>query len=49
MYIVQDRATGEMIEVFNTYDEAEKCVRDFEADDKFNGIYEEGFYEIKEA
>ena len=45
-YIVADREAGNVIDEFNTLEEAEKRLEEFEEMDKEDGIYTEGFYEI---
>jgi len=48
-YIIQDRESGYLIDTFNSLAEAEKELKKYEIDDAKYGIYEENFYEIKEA
>lgn len=48
-YIIQDAEAGNFIDSFSTLDEAEKTLAEFEEEDRENGTYEEGFYEIVEA
>lgn len=45
-YEVRDYETGSFIDEFDTLEDARKCVKDFENEDRENGCYEEGFYEI---
>lgn len=45
-YIVRDREAGNKITSFDTYEEAEKEIKKYEAQDKKDGFYEEDFYEI---
>lgn len=45
-YIIQDREAGNVIDSFNTIEEAEKALIEYEEQDKKDGIYEENFYEI---
>lgn len=47
-YVIQDREAGNKIEWFETLEEAEKCLKEYEEEDKKDGIYEEDFYEIVE-
>lgn len=48
-YNVQDSEAGNIIDTFTSYEEAEKVLISYEEEDKANGEYVEGFYEIKEA
>lgn len=48
-YIIQDREAGNKIEEFNSLEEAEKALAEYEEQDKKDGTYEENFYEIVEA
>lgn len=45
-YIIRDREAGNMIEVANTLEEAQMILGRFEEEDRLEGTYEEGFYEI---
>lgn len=45
-YIVRDSEAGNIIDRFNTVADALNAIEVYEADDKADGIYEEGFYEI---
>lgn len=47
-YAVQCYETGTIIDVFNTREEAVEALREYEESDMNEGIYEAGFYEIKE-
>ncbi len=46
-YRIQDRETGTLIDVFDTYEEALAELNIYERDDKNNGDYTPDFYEIK--
>ena len=48
-YIIRDRETGTLIYEFNSRREAQKELEAYEEQDKRDGIYEEGFYEIVSA
>lgn len=48
-YIVRDREAGNFIEAFGSREEAQRYVDQAEADDKADGIYVKGFYEIIEG
>lgn len=47
-YAVCCYESGDVIDVFNTREEAVKAVREYEESDIDEGVYEAGFYEIKE-
>lgn len=47
-YAVRDREAGNIIEIVNSLEEAEKLIANFEESDKNEGIYEEDFYEAVE-
>ena len=47
-YIIQDRETGTLIDVFSTRHEAEQALAFYEKQDKEDGNYTKDFYEIKE-
>lgn len=47
-FITRDTETGTMIDEFNTYEEAANAIANYEEEDKADGAYEEGFYEIAE-
>ena len=46
IYIVQDAEAGNLIDEYNTLHEAEKAIVEFETEDKLNGCFSDGFYEI---
>lgn len=48
MYIIRDAEAGNIISKFTTYDEAATELAKYEAEDKADGTYTEGFYEIIE-
>lgn len=48
MFAVRDYQEWNIIEVFDTYEEAVECIKSFEEQDIKEGIYEPGFYEITE-
>lgn len=48
-YILRDREAGNAIEEFYTREEAEQALKNYEAEDKREGIYEPDFYEITEG
>lgn len=45
-FYTADRETGTHIEAFATYEEAQKAIEAYEAQDKADGTYEENFYDI---
>lgn len=45
-YFIQDAEAGNIIEPFDTFEEAKKALLEYEEEDKKNGVYEPGFYEI---
>lgn len=47
-FIIQDREAGNFIAGFDTLEEAEKALAEYEAEDTCNGCYEPDFYEIEE-
>jgi hypothetical protein len=47
-YVIQDREAGNFIEEFDTLQDAENKVSEFEKIDRENGTYTENFYEIVE-
>lgn len=47
-YAVCCYENGDIIDVFNTRAEAVEALREYEESDMDEGIYEAGFYEIKE-
>lgn len=48
MYIIQDREAGNFIDKFETLQDAEKALAQYEQTDKDEGTYTEDFYEIVE-
>jgi len=48
-YFIKDSETGSMIEQFDTRQEAECAMSEYEADDKTSGNYTPDFYQITEA
>lgn len=49
MYAIQDRETGTRIDIFDTLEEAERVLKEYESDDMKEGVYTPDFYEIVEA
>lgn len=47
-YATRDRKAGNIIEYFNTKEEAERAIIEYEKADKIEGIYEADFYEVAE-
>lgn len=47
-YVIRDREAGNEIEWFNSKEDAEKMLQQYEESDKKEGIYSEDFYEIVE-
>ena len=47
-YIIRDREAGNIIDKFETLEEAEKAVNNFESQDIDDKIYTPNFYEIVE-
>ena len=47
-YVTRDREAGNIIEYFNTKEEAEQAIEEYEKADKAEGIYEPDFYEVAE-
>jgi len=45
-YVIRDREAGNIIEEFNTLQEALKELKNFELSDKKEGIFEVNFYEV---
>lgn len=43
---VSDRETGTFIEEVSSIEEGEQMIREFEHEDKIDGIYKEDFYDI---
>lgn len=48
-WIVRDRETGTGIDIFDTPEEAEKALEEYENDDMKEGVYTPDFYEIAEV
>lgn len=49
IYIIRDREAGNMVDYFDTLEEAQTALAEYEEQDKKDGIYEEDFYEIAEV
>ena len=49
VYAIQDRETGTRIDIFDTLEEAERTLEEYEEDDIKEGIYTVDFYEIAEV
>lgn len=49
MYAIQDRETGTKIDIFDTLEEAERVLKEYENMDMMEGIYTPDFYEIVEV
>ena len=49
MYIIQDKETGTGIDIFDTLEEAERVLKEYENDDMKEGVYTPNFYEIVEV
>ena len=47
-YYTQDKATGTMIDFFNSMEEAELAIIGYETEDTLDDNYTPDFYEIKE-
>lgn len=45
-YVVRDREAGNVVERFDSLEEAETALRGYEESDKSEGIYEADFYEV---
>jgi hypothetical protein len=45
-YYTAARETGDIIDEFDTYEEAEEAIREYEEEDKEDGTYEDNFYDI---
>ena len=41
-----DKATGTFIDAFESVTDARDAIRDYEAEDRANGIYELDFYDV---
>lgn len=48
-YAVCCYENGDVIDIFNTIEEAKQALTEYEEIDMDEGIYEAGFYEIKEV
>lgn len=48
MIVIRDRESGNISDVFNTFEEAEKVLASYEKQDKAEGTYTEDFYEVAE-
>jgi len=48
-FIIRDAEAGNFIDSFSTLEEAEKALAEFEEEDRKEGTYEAGFYEIVES
>lgn len=46
MYIIRDRKAGNVIETVAILNEAVELLNQYEAEDKADGVYTKGFYEI---
>ena len=49
VYAIQDKQTGTRIDIFDTLEEAERTLEEYENDDIEDGVYIAGFYEIVEV
>ena len=49
MYAIQDRTTGTRIDIFDTLEEAERALEEYENDDIKEEVYMADFYEIVEV
>ena len=49
VYAIQDRATGTRIDIFDTPEEAERALKEYEEDDIEEGVYMLDYYEIVEV
>lgn len=49
MYAIRDRETGTKIDIFDTLEEAERTLEEYENDDMNEGTYTPDFYEIVEV
>lgn len=47
-YVIRDREAGNVIDKFDTFEEAKRTLEEYENSDRLEGIYEENFYEIVE-
>ena len=48
-WIVRDKETGTGIDIFDTLEEAERTLEEYENDDMKEGVYTADFYEIVEV
>lgn len=48
-YIIQDREAGNVIDEFDTIEAAEKCLAEYEEQDRADGTFTQDFYEIAEV
>ena len=48
-YVVRDREAGNVIEYVETMGDGLELIKQYEADDKANGIYEPDFYEVAQV
>lgn len=48
-YILQDREAGNFIDAFDSLEEAEKALSEYEEEDKKDGNYTPDFYEIEKG
>ena len=49
VYAIQDKGTGTGIDIFDTLEEAERTLKEYEEDDIKEGVYLANFYEIVEV
>lgn len=47
-YYTACRETGDLIDCFSSYKEAQKAIEQYEEEDKRNGDYTEDFYDIED-
>lgn len=47
--VIRDREAGNVIDIFSSFEEAQKELKAYEASDREEGIYTENFYEIVEV
>lgn len=48
MYIIRDKEAGNIIEQFNSYEEAQTQLEEYEQTDRCEGTYTADFYEVVE-
>ena len=48
-WIVRDSETGTRVDIFDTLEEAERTLEEYEEDDIKEGVYTADFYEIVEV